>query len=162
MPGQSDPGSAEAMKRGFFEIGIYHPMSKQNVGTLWRSAYQLGAVGIFTIGEKYKDQRSDTLKTPRHIPLRHYGTIVDLLECKPKEVVLIGIETEGIPLSSCAHPQQAIYLLGRENVGLPSFVLAQCDQVISVEFCRTASYNVAIAGSLVMYHRMFLFGGTQL
>lgn len=31
--------------RGYFEIGVYHPKTPMNVGTLWRSAYQLGAAG---------------------------------------------------------------------------------------------------------------------
>jgi len=35
---------------GYFEIGILHPRNSANVGTLWRSAYQLGASGIFIIG----------------------------------------------------------------------------------------------------------------
>ncbi len=36
----------------YFEIGIFHPKTKENIGTLWRSAYQLGAAGIFTIGKR--------------------------------------------------------------------------------------------------------------
>lgn len=34
----------------YFAIGIYHPKTEMNMGTLWRSAYQLGASYIFTIG----------------------------------------------------------------------------------------------------------------
>lgn len=48
---------------GYFEIGIFHSKTEQNIGTLWRSAYQLGASGIFTIGKRYKEMSSDTYKT---------------------------------------------------------------------------------------------------
>lgn len=30
----------------YFEIGIFHPKHGENIGTLWRTAYQLGAAGI--------------------------------------------------------------------------------------------------------------------
>ena len=57
---------------GYFEIGIYQPRSVENIGTLWRSAYQLGAAGIFVIGRSYRKQTSDTESTLRLVPLRHY------------------------------------------------------------------------------------------
>lgn len=31
------------MKRGYYGIGIYHPKTTENVGTLWRSAHNFGA-----------------------------------------------------------------------------------------------------------------------
>ena len=34
---------------GYFEIGIYNGKTEVNMGTLWRSAYQLGASGIFIV-----------------------------------------------------------------------------------------------------------------
>lgn len=45
--------------RGYFEIGIYNNKTPSNLGTLWRSAYQLGAAGIFVIGQRYPKQASD-------------------------------------------------------------------------------------------------------
>ena len=39
--------------RGYFEIGIYRTKCDANVGTLWRSSFQLGASGIFTIGKRF-------------------------------------------------------------------------------------------------------------
>ena len=36
---------------GFFAVGVYNSKSADNVGTLWRSAFQLGAAYIFTIGD---------------------------------------------------------------------------------------------------------------
>ena len=104
--------------RGYFEIGIYHTKTEINVGTLWRSAYQLGAAGIFTIGRRYKSQASDTPKTWRHIPMRHYTDFDDFSCHRPMDAVLIGIEMGGDLLHTCRHPQQAIYLLGAEDSGL--------------------------------------------
>ena len=140
--------------RAFFEIGIYHSKSSENIGTLWRSAYQLGASGIFTVGQRYKHQSSDTLKTYGHIPLRCYLSWEEFCAARPMETQLIAIEIGGKPLSSFVHPQQAIYLLGAEDHGLPKNILQACQHVIELESARTPSYNVAVAGSLVMYQRL--------
>jgi tRNA G18 (ribose-2'-O)-methylase SpoU len=139
----------------FFEIGIYQSRTAENLGTLWRSAYQLGAAGIFTIGQRYSSQPSDPFKVPRHIPLRNYASFEQFLEQRPLGAILVGIETEGTPLSEFQHPAQAIYLLGSENDGLPEEILQKCNVVVSIESVLRKSYNVAVAGSIVMYHRMY-------
>lgn len=142
--------------RGYFEIGVYHTKCEANIGTLWRSAYQLGAAGIFTIGKRYKNQPSDTYKTPYHIPLRHYENWDQFQANIPLGTQLIGIEMGHRPLSTFVHPERAIYLLGAEDHGLPQNILFGCQAVVSLEAVRQLSYNVAVTGSIVMYHRCFL------
>ena len=140
----------------YFEIGIYQPHNGLNIGTLWRSAQQLGAAGIFTIGRRYRRQASDPFEAEEHIPLRCYATLEDFLENRPLGAQLVGIEIGGTPLSQFRHPDRAIYLLGSEATGLPARVLEKCNAVIALEAVRQASYNVAVTGSIVMYHRVFL------
>lgn len=139
--------------RGYYEIGIYHGKRTENIGTLWRSAYQLGAAGIFTIGARHHQQASDTLKAWRHIPLRVYDTFDQFLSGRPYTARLIGVEMGGAPLATFQHPPRAIYLLGAEDHGLPDAIIMKCQAVVCIEAVRTASYNVAVAGSVVMYHR---------
>ena len=146
------------MTRGYFEIGIYHIKSEVNIGTLWRSAYQLNASGIFTIGKRYKNQCSDTCKAHRHIPLRHYNDFDDFLSHKPHSAMLIGIEFDGITLPEFSHPTSAIYLLGAEDYGLPEHIQDKCDATISIPSIRQPSFNVAVAGSIVMYDRIYKKG----
>ena len=140
----------------YFEIGIFHPRSDENIGTLWRSAYQLGAAGIFTIGRPYRHQTSDVVRTEFQIPLRQYQTFEEFDASRPVGAVLVGVELGGIPLGAYRHPEQAIYLLGSEANGLSPKALARCQAIITVEAVNKASYNVAVAGSLVMYHRIFV------
>jgi tRNA G18 (ribose-2'-O)-methylase SpoU len=141
---------------GYFEIGIYNGKTKINIGTLWRSAYQLGANGIFIIGARYRREASDTVNAMMQIPLRHYETFEDFKKNRPEGASLVGIEMGGRPLSVFCHPKTAIYLLGAEDDGLPQEILDYCNSVISLEAKNTLSYNVAIAGSIVMYHRVYL------
>lgn len=140
---------------GYFEIGIFNGKNEHNIGTLWRSAYQLGAAGIFCIGKRIKKQSSDTYSTYKNIPYRTYNSFEEFLCNKPVGAQLIGIEMGGIELATFNHPKQAIYLLGAEDNGLPNHIQKQCQHVLSIESKRNLSYNVAAAGSLVMYHRNF-------
>lgn len=144
---------------GYFEIGIYQPRSHENIGTLWRSAYQLGAAGIFVIGRSYRRQASDTETTLGMIPLRHYLTFEEFLLARPVGAQLIGIEMGGHPLAAFQHPERAVYLLGSEATGLPERILRRCNAVVAIEAVNKASYNLAVAGSIVLYHRLFMQPG---
>ena len=68
-----------------------------------------------------------------------------------KEVVE---EMGGEKLSTFVHPVRAVYLLGSEVDGLPREVLSKCQHVVEIESVNYASFNVAVSGSLVMYHRL--------
>ena len=54
---------------GFFTIGAVGMKNVNNLGSLWRTAYQMGAAQIFTIGGRYEPQASDTVKCWRSTPL---------------------------------------------------------------------------------------------
>jgi len=145
----------------FFEIGIDHPAHDENIGTLWRSAYQLGAAGIFTIGKQKKRQHSDTVKTWQHIPLRSYNNFDHLHDSIPFGTRLVAVEIGGTPLNEFKHPERCLYLLGSEHTGIAPSNLSRCHHVISIESVRKQSFNVAVAGSLVMYSRWLQFAGNE-
>lgn len=144
--------------RGFFEIGIYRGKTPANVGTLWRSAYQMGAAGIFTVGRRYPQQASDTVKAHKHIPCRQYDDFEAFIAANPYGAPIVAVEMGGRPLANFVHPERAIYLLGSEDFGIPPSVLAKCHHIVSLPAVRTESYNVAVAGSLVMYDRQTKLG----
>ena len=140
-------------KRGYFGIGIFHGKTETNIGTLWRSAAILGADFIFTIGRRYKQQCSDTMKAPRHIPLYNYKDYDDFFAHIPYNCPVVAVELadNSIPLEKYIHPERCIYLLGAEDYGLPESVLNRCRETVQLigNYCM----NVATAGSIVMYDR---------
>lgn len=143
--------------RGYFEIGIYHPKKESNYGTLLRSAYQLGAAGAFVIGPRFKKQTSDTTRSHRHMPIRQYQSFDDLKNNLPYDSQIVAIESPeygGKYLKNFIHPIRAIYLLGAEDSGLPQHIVNQCHSVVSIEHVRTYSFNVSVAGSIVIYDRL--------
>ncbi|MHB0988481.1 MAG: TrmH family RNA methyltransferase [Bellilinea sp.] len=103
-----------------------------------------------------RQQASDTQHATCEIPLRTYSSLEDFLTNRPNGAQLIGVEMGGQPLAGFEHPERAVYLLGSEAMGLPGHILQQCQAVIGLESSRYPSYNLAVAGSNVLYHRMFI------
>lgn len=141
------------LSRGYFGIGIYNGKNTSNIGTLWRSAAILGADFIFTIGRRYQKQCSDTMKAPRHIPLFAYENWDDFFKHVPYDCPVVAVELaeNSVPLDRYHHRERCIYLLGAEDNGIPASILARCKDTVQIigDYC----YNVAVAGSIVMYDR---------
>lgn len=138
---------------GFFGIAVYNPKIPVNVGTLWRTAHNLGANFLALIGRRYKYQKSDTLKSHRHIPLFEFENFEDFIKFKPFNCNLTAIEiSENAKyLKDYEHKRREIYLLGAEDYGIPEKYLQKCDNVIKLSGKRCL--NVAVAGSIVLYDR---------
>jgi len=141
------------MKKEYYGIGIFETKEETNIGTLWRSAMNFGADYIFTIGKRYKKQASDTTKTYRNIPLFHYKDWEDFMEHKPKDAQIVCIEqTDGATLlEDFSHPKQAVYVLGAEDYGISEEMMRGHQKL---EITSPMCLNVAVAGSIVMYHRV--------
>jgi tRNA G18 (ribose-2'-O)-methylase SpoU len=139
---------------GYHAIGIYKHKTEHNIGTLWRSAYILGASYIFTVGKKYKKQTSDVVRSWARIPLFTYDTFEDLLNNIPYDCRLVGVEIDdnAVPLHEFQHPKRAIYLLGSEDCGLPPEVREKCHFLIKLP--GNSSLNVAVTGSIVLNDRV--------
>jgi tRNA G18 (ribose-2'-O)-methylase SpoU len=140
--------------QGYFAIGVYRCRTEHNIGTLWRSAYILGASFIFTVDHKYKKQTSDVVKAWSRIPLFHHKSFDDLLNNIPHDCRLVGIELDenATFLHEFEHPKRAIYLLGSEDEGLPQEILDKCHYTIKLP--GNSSLNVAVTGSIVLHDRV--------
>ena len=102
-------------KEGYFAIGIVNAKNPTNNGTLWRSAYQLGAAYTFTVGARWEGSRDiDTSESWRHVPQFAYDDVGSMLAGTPRGTQLVAIEMGGTPLVEFEHPLRAIYILGAE------------------------------------------------
>lgn len=138
---------------GYCAIGVFRGKTGHNMGTLWRSAYILGASYIFTIDKRYKKQSSDVLKTWARIPLFHYDSFDEFMQNIPYDCRVIAVELtdEAVFLSDFEHPKRAIYILGAEDDGLPKEILEKCHYTVKLP--GNNSLNVAVAGSIVLHDR---------
>jgi len=139
---------------GYFGIGCLNMKNSINYGTLFRTAQIFNADFIFVIGNRFKQQGSDTMKSWRHIPTFWYKDFQDFNDHRPYDCRLIGIELleSATPLKEYKHPKQACYLLGAEDNGLTSEAIKKCNDIIVLPGER--SLNVAVAGSIVLYDRI--------
>ena len=175
--------------KGFFAIGIVGAKTTQNIGSLWRSAYQLGASYIFTVGARYtKTQATDTLVAHKRMPCFEFLNWPTFIQASkkvvsrqvqdrdqdqdgqvsvaatparggmeygcPRGAQLIAVEMGGEPLETFVHPERAVYILGSEDTGLPDSVVASANHHVALPAVRYESYNVAMAGSIVLYDRL--------
>ena len=139
--------------KGYCAIGVYRGKTTHNLGTLWRSAYILGAAYIFTVENKYKKQASDVPRTWSRIPLFHYKEFDDFLKNIPHDCRIVGVEIDDNAefLHEFQHPKRAIYLLGAEDTGLPQQVLDKCHFIVKLP--GNSSLNVGVTGSIVLHDR---------
>ena len=138
----------------FFGIGIYQPKTNHNIGTLWRSAYILGAQFIFIVDGKYNNQSSDTKKTWSKIPFFKYENFDHMYKSLPHSAQLIAAEMcdNSTPIRNFVHPRRAVYLLGAEDNGLPQKVLDRCHKLVQLP--GESSMNVSVSGSILMFDRI--------
>lgn len=136
-------------------VGIQHPKSGVNIGTLFRSAHAFGANFLFTIGPwRYSRQASDTTNAAGQIPYVHYPDLAAFKALRPVGVPLIGVELadDARDLVRFTHPRSALYLLGAEDHGITPELLQLCQHVVQIptSYCL----NVSAAGTVVLYDRV--------
>lgn len=137
----------------FFGIGIQNGKTPENLGMLWRSAQNMGASFIFTIGNRYAKQACDTHNAVKSMPYYHYETFEEFYKNMPKGTRLVGVELDdsAADLEFFEHPRRCVYLLGAEDHGLSKKAIEKCHYL--VKFKSEKSINVSIAASIVMYDR---------
>eukprot|EP00912_Choanoflagellata_sp_UC4_P001220 UC4_evm2s762 len=139
---------------GYFGIGIWRQKNEANHGTLWRSSYQLGANFLFTIGARFKGSVTDTMGSWKNLPVFSYNDFESFATSAPYACIWVGIEEGGEPLDDFIHPPRAVYILGAEDTGLPKSILKAVHKKVAIPAVRTSSFNVAVAGSIILYDRL--------
>ncbi|WP_298883021.1 RNA methyltransferase [uncultured Polaribacter sp.] len=141
------------LEQGFLGIGIQNGKTPENLGVLWRSAQNMGASFIFTIGNRYAKQACDTHKAIGAMPYFHYETFENFFKNLPKGAMLVGVELDekAVQLETFTHPKRCVYLLGAEDHGMSKIAIEKSHHL--VKFKSELSLNVSVAGSIIMYDR---------
>jgi tRNA(Leu) C34 or U34 (ribose-2'-O)-methylase TrmL len=140
--------------KDYFAIGIYNPKNSTNLGVLIRTAKQMGAAYVFTIGARYKTNQTSVNNLDKKIPIFYFETYKDFKNSISNQMEIIGIELtdSSKELSKFKHPKHCIYLLGSEDNGInDKEVLSQLDDLVVIE--GNNSMNLAVCGSIVLYDR---------
>ncbi len=91
------------------------------------------------------------------MPVYSYDSFSDFEKNIPYNCKLIGVEltSQACLLEKFKHPQRACYILGAEDDGLSAEAQSRCEFIICLRGIH--SMNVAVAGSIVLYHRTMTF-----
>jgi len=137
--------------RGYAIIGLSNPKRDSNVGGVMRAAHVYGAAGIVIAGLRYKNQRTDTTKAYKHIPVFERDDLMSIVPygCVP---VAIEIHPDARNLINYVHPETAYYIFGPEDGSLGDGIISQCRDVVYVptKYCM----NLASTVNVVLYDRM--------
>ncbi len=113
-----------------YNLAIYNPKTRENVGSLIRTGQNFGLNSLFVIGgfvkEKYKgnihkfEHQMNTQDGLSKINLQYFENLQEFLRHLPAQTNLVIVEMtpESKILTEFTHPNNATYLLGRETVGL--------------------------------------------
>ncbi|MGB3465937.1 MAG: RNA methyltransferase [Cyclobacteriaceae bacterium] len=145
--------STNNLENEYFGIGIQNGKTPENLGVLWRSAQNMGASFIFTIGKRYERQACDVYHAANSMPYFHYPNFAEFYNNLPKGARLVGIEitSDAVQLPTFHHPKRCVYLLGAEDHGLTKEAVENSHHLVRFESAH--SLNVAVAGSIIMYDR---------
>ncbi len=138
----------------YFEIGVYDVKIEDDFKTLWRTAYALGANGVFTVKSGYGKKSIDTMGIIQQVPLRHYRAFSSLYEYLSFGAQLVGVDRSGEGLREFVHPKMAIYLLGTEDARLPEAARVKCHKIVSIESLHNYGLSAVVSGGIVMWDRL--------
>lgn len=136
--------------RGYAAIGLFHPKTKENVGSALRACHCYNAKMLAIQGKRFEKASTDTFKTHRHLPVLEVEELKQVIpyDCVPVAVELI----EGAQnLVDYQHPERAFYVFGPEDGTLGKQVLDWCRDVIYVP--TRQCMNLAATVNVVLYDR---------
>jgi RNA methyltransferase, TrmH family len=128
-----------------------------NVGGIIRTAAAFGAAGVAAVDGSanpfgWKALRGAMGGTFR-LPIAAGGTMADVIAAaKEHRIRILGaVPHGGTPLARLAFDRPTVVLLGAEGSGLPSSVLDEAYETLSISTHGVESLNVAIAAAIVLY-----------
>jgi tRNA(Leu) C34 or U34 (ribose-2'-O)-methylase TrmL len=147
VAGRDDLGGY--VTRGYTAIGLYHPKSNLNVGSVLRAVGCFEAQLVIVQGDRYRRAPTDTTQQYRHVPLLH-APLEDSIpfDCIPVAVELIA---GARCLHSYTHPERAFYVFGPEDSTLGKDITSWCRDVIYIP--TAGCMNLAATVNVVLYDR---------
>lgn len=128
-----------------------------NIGTLVRTALAFGIDQVI-LSKQCVDLYNDKLLRAMQGAHFHISCIYrDLQEVIPllkqNGVSVIGSALENAqPIDTLMKTDQMAFILGNEGNGMNKEVLSLCDDIAYIPISTIESLNVAVAGSIMMYH----------
>jgi len=133
--------------------------STQNIGSIARSAAAIGIDSyLLPIHGPHPYSRRALRVSMGHVSMlkvHQYESITDTIQTlKSHGYRIYGAEVSenSTPLASVKVSSKWVLLMGHEGYGLSQEVMNLCDEIVTIEMMDgVKSFNVAVAGSIMMY-----------
>jgi tRNA G18 (ribose-2'-O)-methylase SpoU len=153
-----EPQTKDAKPKGY--MLMFNIQKAKNFGTIIRSAAAFNLSEIFLVeppGRKNKIATFGSQGTANKMPTRFFSSTGDVRSfCTEQNIKICGIEImpDSKPIQSQPFQGDTLFILGNEGSGLNSTQIAMCDHFVYIPQYtdKTASLNVAIAGSIIFHH----------
>ena len=153
-----EPPSIDTLKKGDFLVILDGLTDVGNIGAIIRSAYALGADGVFVTGLKQINMsgvvRASSGAALSLVPVV-YSNILDLInELHQVGFLIYGADLDGEPLQNALFNKKRVLVLGSEDRGISKRVKEKIDNIYKIEMKRDFdSLNVSAAAAIFL-HRM--------
>ena len=128
-----------------------------NIGTLIRTALAFGIDQVILSNEcvdLYNDKLLRSMQGAHFHLSCLYGNLKEIIPAlKEKGVCVVGSALEnGRPIHEIKKQEKMASVLGNEGNGMEKEIIDICDQIAYIPITTIESLNVAVAGSIMMYH----------
>ena len=143
------------VSRAHAALAICQARFDMNLGVAVRSAEAAGFKEVFFVG------RGDYLKSPARgadlaIPVRHMADPAALVRyARNADYQLVAVQqtASSIPYHEAQYPPRPLFIVGSEDVGMPSLLRERADLAIEIpQYGVIDSLNVAAASTVVLFH----------
>lgn len=153
------PGDRHDTPRLDFHVALDGLRSLFNVGSIFRSCDAAGFSSLIlgnTPGRENATVRKTAMGTADWMPhTRTVDLAQTLVDMKTRGYTITAVETaeQSTPYHGIDWHHRGVLVMGNEEYGISTHVLAVCDQVVHIPmFGRKNSLNVANAAAVLMFH----------
>ena len=147
----------KTLKEGKRYLILDYLQDPGNIGTLIRTALAFGIDQVILSNEcvdLYNDKLLRSMQGAHFHLSCLYGDLKEIIPAlKEKGVCVVGSALEnGRPIYEIQKQEKMAYVLGNEGNGMEKEIIDICDQIAYIPITTIESLNVAVAGSIMMYH----------
>lgn len=136
--------------RGFISVGLHHPKTPENVGSVLRAMHCYGGSLLAVAGKRFKRSSTDTYKQWRQTPVLEVESLQSVI---PYDAVPVAVDLvpDAVSLADYKHPVRAFYIFGPEDGTLGEKVLSWCKDRVYIP--TNGCMNLAATVNVVLYDR---------
>ena len=146
-----------------FYVICHNIRSRENVGSIFRTADAFGVDKIFFVGFTPVPPHEKISKTALGAEnwiswekIYFVSRLITRLKKEGFEIVALEQSRKSIDIRKYRSKKSVVLIIGNEIKGIPSFILKKCDKIVEIPMRgKKESLNVSVAAGIVIFHIVF-------